>query len=70
MAGGSPDRRTASAAGTQTVRVNSQQRWTDTGITVRAGDVITFNASGQIQMSDNAQRHGHAGRLDQPPHGA
>ena len=41
----------------QTVRVNSQQRWTDTGITVRAGDVITFQSSGQIQMSDNAQRH-------------
>lgn len=39
----------------QTVRVNSQQRWTDTGITVRQGDVITFNTTGQIQMSDNAQ---------------
>jgi hypothetical protein len=38
-----------------TVRVNSQQRWTDTGIIVRSGDVITFNSSGQIQMSDNAQ---------------
>jgi hypothetical protein len=39
----------------QTVRVNSQQRWTDTGITVRQGDLITFNTTGQIQMSDNAQ---------------
>jgi len=39
----------------QTVRVNSQQRWTDTGITVTRGDVITFNAQGQITMSDNAQ---------------
>ncbi len=39
---------------TRIVRVNAQQRWTDTGITVRAGDVITFNSSGQIQMSDNA----------------
>ena len=39
----------------QTVRVNSQQRWTDTGITVRQGDIITFNSTGQIQMSDNAQ---------------
>lgn len=55
-AGGSPD--TASpqaAAGTQTVRVNSQQRWTDTNLTVRAGDVITFSTQGQIQMSDNPQ---------------
>ncbi len=42
-------------AGAQTVRVNSQLRWTDTGITVRAGDVITFNTTGQIQLSDNAQ---------------
>ena len=50
VAGGSPAQ--PSAAGRQTVRVNSQQRWTDTGIVVRAGDVITFDASGQIEMSD------------------
>jgi len=37
----------------QTFHVNSQQRWTDTGIAVRAGDIITFQSSGQIQMSDN-----------------
>ena len=52
--GGSPDK--VGALGTQaaqTVRVNSQLRWTDTGVTVRAGDVITFNSQGQIQMSDN-----------------
>jgi len=66
-AGGSPDpgthpggahpggaQATGAPAGTQTVRVNSQQRWNDTGVTVRAGDVITFSAQGQIQMSDNA----------------
>jgi len=41
-------------ANSQTVRVNAQQRWVDTGIVVRAGEVITFDASGQIQMSDNA----------------
>ena len=45
-------RRAFGGAGRQTVRVNSQQRWTDTGIIVRAGDVITFEASGQIEMSD------------------
>lgn len=39
----------------QTIRVNSQVRWTDTGITVRAGDVITFSTQGQVQLSDNAQ---------------
>ncbi|HYB93870.1 MAG TPA: hypothetical protein VEC39_02780 [Vicinamibacterales bacterium] len=37
----------------QSVTVNSQHRWTDTGITVRAGDVLTLNASGEIRMSDN-----------------
>ncbi|HWI17522.1 MAG TPA: hypothetical protein VNT81_07240 [Vicinamibacterales bacterium] len=40
---------------TQTVRVNSQVRWTDTGLTVNAGDVLTFSTTGQIQLSDNAQ---------------
>jgi Ca2+-binding EF-hand superfamily protein len=50
VAGGAPAQ--ASAAGRQTVRVNSMQRWTDSGIVVRAGDVITFEASGQIEMSD------------------
>lgn len=38
----------------QTIRVNSQQRWTDTGITVRQGDIIRFQSSGQIQLSDNS----------------
>lgn len=41
-----------STAPSQMVRVNSQQRWTDTGITVRAGDVLTFTAQGTIKMSD------------------
>jgi Ca2+-binding EF-hand superfamily protein len=51
-AGGAPA--VAASAGSQTVRVNSQQRWTDTGITVRAGDVVTFNVTGTITMSDDA----------------
>ena len=38
----------------QTVRVNSQLRWTDAVIEVRTGDLITFDASGTILMSDNA----------------
>lgn len=48
-AGGAPG--TASAAGTQTVQVNSLNRWTDAMLTVRAGDTITFDASGSITMS-------------------
>jgi Ca2+-binding EF-hand superfamily protein len=41
--------------GSRTVRVNSQQRWTDVGIDVRAGDTITFDATGTIRMSDNPE---------------
>ena len=50
----------AQPAATQTVRVNSQVRWTDTGITVNAGDVLTFSATGQIQLSDNAKDVAHS----------
>jgi Ca2+-binding EF-hand superfamily protein len=39
----------------QTVRVNAQERWTDTGMTVRAGEILTFEASGTIQMTDDAR---------------
>jgi Ca2+-binding EF-hand superfamily protein len=39
----------------QTVRVNAQERWTDTGLTVRAGDILTFESSGTIQMTDDAR---------------
>ncbi len=49
VSGGAPA--VASAAGTQTVRVNSQQRWTDAVLTVRAGDIVTVDASGTITMS-------------------
>jgi Ca2+-binding EF-hand superfamily protein len=44
---------TASSA-TQTIRVSSQLRWTDAVLEVRAGDIITFDATGTIVMSDNA----------------
>ena len=36
------------------VRVNAQQRWTDTGIDVRAGDVVTFDSRGTIQLSSDS----------------
>lgn len=35
------------------VIVDSRVRWTDTGINVRAGDTLTFDAEGRIRMSDN-----------------
>jgi Ca2+-binding EF-hand superfamily protein len=40
------------AAGTSApMIVRPTDRWTDTGIFVRAGDVLTFNATGSIEMS-------------------
>ena len=43
------------------VIVNSSVRWTDTGITVRAGQTLTFDADGQIRMSDNGNDTASAG---------
>jgi len=57
--GGAPDAVGTSGIGTsggsQTVRVNPQQRWTDAGIFVRRGQIVTLDASGTITMSDNPQ---------------
>jgi hypothetical protein len=36
------------------VRVDARQAWTDTGITVNAGDRVVFNASGQIAFGASA----------------
>lgn len=38
------------ATGGATVRVDARQVWTDTGITVNRGEMVTFRASGQIQI--------------------
>ena len=35
------------------VRVEGTQEWTDTGITVRAGDTINFDAQGTVRISNN-----------------
>jgi phycobilisome linker polypeptide/uncharacterized protein DUF4214/EF hand domain-containing protein len=42
-----------SATGTSgdEIRVDARNRWTDTGVDVRAGDMITFDADGTIRMS-------------------
>ena len=44
---------TTTDTATPEVRVGGNERWADTGITVRAGDVITVHADGTIQMSTN-----------------
>ena len=53
-AGGSPEDEGGTQQRRATVRVNGQERWTDTGIQVRAGDTITLDASGTMQLSTDA----------------
>jgi hypothetical protein len=36
------------------VRVPASSGWVSTGINVRQGDQVTFNATGEVQLSDNA----------------
>lgn len=36
------------------VRVNAKERWTDTGLTVRRGEEVTFDSRGQVQLSGDA----------------
>jgi Ca2+-binding EF-hand superfamily protein len=63
--GGSPAAGGTAQQRTVTVRVNSAQRWTDSGIAVRAGDVLTFNVTGNIQLSDDSNdRAGVAGSVN------
>jgi hypothetical protein len=51
---GTPGTVGTSGAQQRAIRVNPQQRWTDTGLVVRAGDTVSIDASGNIQMSDDA----------------
>jgi hypothetical protein len=43
----------APTSGTR-VTVDARERWVDTGVTVGRGDVITFDASGQVRLSLDA----------------
>lgn len=56
---------TAPVAGATTVQAN--QAWTSTGITVRRGQRLTFQTTGQVQFSENpndvADAHGKQGAL-------
>jgi hypothetical protein len=36
------------------IRVPANAGWVSTGMRVRQGDVVTFNTSGEVQLSDNA----------------
>jgi hypothetical protein len=37
------------------IRVPANQRWVDTGLTVRRGESVSYNASGRVQLSANAK---------------
>src|SRR5262245_55955842 len=45
------------AAGTtgNMIGVSANQRWTDTGIDVRAGDMLTFDAEGSVRLSEGGE---------------
>ena len=54
--GGARGRATAGSRGQgAAVVVRASEAWTDTGITVRPGQLLTFTASGTIRMSGNAE---------------
>jgi hypothetical protein len=42
---------TPSVGGSTNITVSSQQAWTTTGITVRQGQTVTFNTTGDVQLS-------------------
>lgn len=42
---------TAATAGTGGIVVDGRQQWTATGLTVRRGETITFNTTGEVQLS-------------------
>jgi hypothetical protein len=53
------------------ITVPGNQSWVNTGIQVRRGQMISFRASGQIQLSDNADdKTGAAGTDRSAPRGA
>ena len=45
---------TSGATSGQIVRVEAKQPWTDTGLDVQAGDRITFDAEGSMELSEGA----------------
>lgn len=45
---------TAATTGNAGIVVNSKQQWTPTGITVRRGETLTFNSTGEVRLSEAA----------------
>jgi hypothetical protein len=38
----------------QQIMVDATRRWTDTGLTVQQGDLLTFDVEGRVQLSNDA----------------
>jgi hypothetical protein len=47
------DRRTDDSRGSRVIRVAAAERWTDTGIDLRTGDTLSFDARGTVRLSDS-----------------
>jgi hypothetical protein len=45
-------RQTAATSG-QSIQVDARERWVDTGLQVRQGDLIMFDVSGEVRLSDD-----------------
>jgi hypothetical protein len=52
--------------GVTTVTVNGNEDWTNTGRTVRAGEVLSFSSTGQVRFSPQANDVAGAAGLQQP----
>ncbi len=62
---GPPDDGRPSGLRERDVRVNARDAWTDTGITVRPGQTVYFNASGRVRWGPGRQ-DGPAGERNSP----
>ncbi len=52
--GGHAENQVPAATSGPIIRVEGTERWTDTGIMVRAGDTLSFDAQGTVQLSSNS----------------
>ncbi len=64
--GGVPDANTGGVPDGRGFAVPGNQQWTSTGLTVRQGEVLTFNTTGEVRLSsDSADVAGSAGARSQ-----
>ena len=59
--GANPNLASATGSG---ISVNPKQAWTATGLTVRKGEVLTFNATGEVAVERRHERRRHRIRVE------